>query len=1217
MFGFHKKNSWFVLVKDFISAKNLDSPDDIFRKMENSKKTLWWLFFYTYRRQILFVSVLQALLLSLILCFPYAIDFYLQFFLRSTSPTAQARLFTASVYLLLFVVFFTFILYAKNKVLMQWARVIKYHSLLLIARICESSEKNSNQFLYKNFVNGNEQQIIDKCVFFPKFLISLFSIPALLVAYYLIYKIMGNIFFVSLALLLAVFAFQFQNNRKLSHISQKISQLSLFRSQLFKKIFSFGNRVRFLAMESFFLRKINLSQEYAQKISKGILKNVAFSRVIYYASGFVIAIPSIAIFAYINKNMSSSDLTKLVILFILVAHFYANILYLFSTSKEWKTLFQKYRYPILLKQNCSKFSQIQDDWDEEWDRILIGPKIKSTNSSKLFLQNASFFSPEGLSLYNLSFETKSGQLIAVVGQKSAGKSAFLNACAGELHLVSGEALFANSFEILSQMNLLFEGTLRENIILGREFEGRRYIETIRSCALEDEMNALENGDETLVEPSENIFTKSFIKKLCIARTIYGKADYYYFNDPFLDLSKEDASHIFNEALQKQLVNSVRIFVTEKLEFASLCHQIVVMKDGIIVEQGTHSSLVEKSGAYARLYYASADSRRFEFSQYQQIKKTQNYRSPLLNISQKIDEVEEHKNVENKKVENVYYKSLFNSLKYFVKYFFKDRRAWPSFGLALLSQFFLCSAFFILFSEYFQERLTHFWQVSLFCTFAILSLVNFFYFHLKNAGINNFLGSSLEKKVYDILIKDHKHEIAYTAQYIEEFSLVKDKLFSTFTSLLVRSVFFLAGCFLLAITNLSALCLILGMLAFVSVFIMISKNKFYHAHTKIKLDMKKLSRFSNYFFSLYTQAHSHSLRNFLLEKFQANINSAQESESDKDKIIVKFSLFLLAFFCFLVAVSLVYFVSFYDVISAGTVTLVVIATILFFQAIFNITNEIYTFIACLPHFENLMRTSILHEENEDIHYSTSEYWPQKGTLRIMSLTSQGTDSYPKPIKNLDLFVTHASRLAILEYVEETKISPFFATLLQFVPFQEGTIFLDDEDILKINPIELRNRFAYISLNSFFPFLSLRENLDPFEYFDDSEIWSVLNRVGMSQSVAVLRNGLNSKMDEFPTQLLWSGELVLVSFAKALLHGNKILLLDNVSVPEEIEMRIIDLIEHEFLETTILISTDAKSPLLQLCPDVICIENGEMHRVNAEKGNYHLPISYEEIEHHKFQ
>ena len=52
------------------------------------------------------------------------------------------------------------------------------------------------------------------------------------------------------------------------------------------------------------------------------------------------------------------------------------------------------------KRKMYSYSPFQDDWDEEWDRIIIDTKIKSTNSAKLSLQNASFFSPEGLCLYN-------------------------------------------------------------------------------------------------------------------------------------------------------------------------------------------------------------------------------------------------------------------------------------------------------------------------------------------------------------------------------------------------------------------------------------------------------------------------------------------------------------------------------------------------------------------------------------------------------------------------------------------------------------------------------------------------------------------------------------------------------------------------------------------------------------------------------------------------
>lgn len=62
------------------------------------------------------------------------------------------------------------------------------------------------------------------------------------------------------------------------------------------------------------------------------------------------------------------------------------------------------------------------------------------------------------------------------------------------------------------------------------------------------------------------------------------------------------------------MGSSRIFVTQKLEFASLCDHILVMKDGMVIEQGNHKTLVEKAGYYARLLYAGADTRQFGLMQ---------------------------------------------------------------------------------------------------------------------------------------------------------------------------------------------------------------------------------------------------------------------------------------------------------------------------------------------------------------------------------------------------------------------------------------------------------------------------------------------------------------------------------------------------------------------------------------------------------------------------
>lgn len=118
--------------------------------------------------------------------------------------------------------------------------------------------------------------------------------------------------------------------------------------------------------------------------------------------------------------------------------------------------------------------------------------------------------------------------------------------------------------------------------------------------------------------------------------------------------------------------------------------------------------------------------------------------------------------------------------------------------------------------------------------------------------------------------------------------------------------------------------------------------------------------------------------------------------------------------------------------------------------------------------------------------------------------------------------------------------------------------------------------------------------------------MLNRVGIAQSVAVLRNGLNTKIEDFQSQMSWSGELSLFSFARALLHGNKILIIDNLIVPEEAELRIIDLLARDFTDVTVLISAHAKSSLLTICHNLGRFENGSLLRATLDKVTYHTPV-----------
>lgn len=1197
----HAKRTSFL--KDLFKQKTAIT-EKILQNSMNKQQPFWWILFLTFKKQMLICALLQIISLILVLVSPFVIKYYLGFFSEPINLDFQVKFITLSLYFFSFAVLLITAFYLKKRFMIHWERSIEFQTFRLISQFCCFSKRNNNIFL-KKYVENYGDIFSNKLAEFPNIFSLFFSIPSIIVAFFFIYSLMDKLFLIPLCLLLLMFLFQIKNQIYVSRCAKKIRFFLHARDSLLKKIFTYGNKVHLLSMESFFIRKIHFLQQSENKIALKILNNISASKVIYYYSGFIIAIPSVICYMCFHKNTSLISVSVLLIFFILVAHLYSNILLFFSSMKMLRKDFKFLNTKVSLVKSESNEVKLNDNDEvyENNDSLLMKQKY-SIDHERILFHKASFMSLNNISLYNINFEQKNGSLIAVIGQSGCDISAFLLACTGDLNLVSGEKKIPNNFEVLPNNFSLFDGTLRENILLDRNFEGRRYIETVKSCHLEEDFNALDDGDETYLDTSKNNFKESFLKKIALARILYSKSDFYYFEEPFLGLSINEASNIFNDGILKQLKGKNRILITQKLEHAALCDLILVMKDGMIAEQGNHKSLIEKGGIYAKLHYSGAESRKFGLSFTQE---KINIKNVSIDVKEKFN-LYEYKNIE-KSSDIKYIRQVFLSAKFFLKHYFQNKNSYISFALVLFSQIFICLAFYSLFSELTNDKFSKNFQMISFLFFSIVSMFLFYFFHLKNTLLNISLCSSIEKKVYDVLIKEYRNDQSYIASYLNKFSKVKNKLFESITAIMVRISFFLAGCFLLSITNISALLLVISIGIFTCVFFLLKKSSFIKSYFNFIKDKNEMEHVNQQLIHSLMVPNSFSFRVFLYNKLNEKINALQQKAKIKDKIFISFCKFIFLSLCFVTAISLSYFVVKLKVIHLGTIILALMSIIFFFQAFVNIGKVFRNFIKCIPYFESLLNASKQYSNNS-LLYSTSEFWPQKGSLRIMSLTTKATKDYSSFIKNLDLFIPHASRFGLIAEKGQHKLPALFASLLLFVPFESGTIILDDEDLLKINSLDLKSRYSYISMDSLFPFLSLRENLDPFEEFDDSEIWSVLNRVGVAQSVAVMRNGLNTKIDEFPNQMVWSGELILFSFARALLYRNKIILIDNLIVPDDTELRIIDLIERDFTDVTIIVHAHAKSSLLTLCADVARFEEGILRRATLDKITYYTPtIQYE--------
>ncbi|KAF6024594.1 ABCC5 [Bugula neritina] len=144
-------------------------------------------------------------------------------------------------------------------------------------------------------------------------------------------------------------------------------------------------------------------------------------------------------------------------------------------------------------------------------------------------------------------------------------------------------------------------TVRENIIFGNEFDSQWYNEVVDACALRSDFNQFTAGDQTEIGERGINLSGGQKQRISIARAVYSKPDIILLDDPLSAVDVLVGEHIFNRVLKGLLQHKSILFATHQLQFLPGCHYVLVMKEGKIIEEGTHEGLMTNSyGEYAHL-----------------------------------------------------------------------------------------------------------------------------------------------------------------------------------------------------------------------------------------------------------------------------------------------------------------------------------------------------------------------------------------------------------------------------------------------------------------------------------------------------------------------------------------------------------------------------------------------------------------------------------------
>ena len=245
-----------------------------------------------------------------------------------------------------------------------------------------------------------------------------------------------------------------------------------------------------------------------------------------------------------------------------------------------------------------------------------GQKELKNAPSVVEFKNVSFsYNDEKEVLHNISFKANHGQTIAIVGNSGGGKSTIVNLLPRFYDVTKGNILFdgidirdfkldslRNSISQVFQDNFLFSGTIRDNILLGKKDATQEEIDfVIKASHLDEFIATLEDGLDSKIGENGTSLSGGQRQRVAIARAMIKNAPIVVLDEATSALDNK-SEKIVQKALDNLMKDRTVFVIAHRLSTIFNADKILVVDNGVIVEEGTHEELINiPDGKYKSLY----------------------------------------------------------------------------------------------------------------------------------------------------------------------------------------------------------------------------------------------------------------------------------------------------------------------------------------------------------------------------------------------------------------------------------------------------------------------------------------------------------------------------------------------------------------------------------------------------------------------------------------
>jgi len=240
---------------------------------------------------------------------------------------------------------------------------------------------------------------------------------------------------------------------------------------------------------------------------------------------------------------------------------------------------------------------------------------------EITFENVAFgYDPEAPVLKDVSFKITPGQLVGIVGTTGGGKSTVVSLIPRFYDPIGGRVLIdgvdlkelqlaslRSKIGYVLQDTVLFHGTVRENIGYGRPNASEEDIVAAAKLAnAHDFITAMPHGYDTMVGDRGLTLSGGQRQRIGIARAVIRDTPILILDEPTAALDTE-SERLVIEGLERLMKGRTVITIAHRLSTIRDAHKIIVLKDGVVHEQGTHDELLKLNGVYAELHHIQFDA----------------------------------------------------------------------------------------------------------------------------------------------------------------------------------------------------------------------------------------------------------------------------------------------------------------------------------------------------------------------------------------------------------------------------------------------------------------------------------------------------------------------------------------------------------------------------------------------------------------------------------